>query len=389
MDKYKRVYAQINLDCICYNMQQMKNNISGNTKMIAVIKADGYGHGALPIARLVQDYDYVWGFAVATADEALILRRHNIKKPILVLGYVFSEHFDEIIKNDIRCAVFSLETARELSKAAVKADKNYSIHLKLDTGMGRIGFLPTDENIQIIKKIYKLPNISIEAVFTHFAKADETDKTSANMQLNKYVEFVQRLEQEGIEIPLKHCSNSAGIIDLKAANMDIVRAGISIYGLYPSKEVNRQNVKLKPALELKSHIVNIKEVPANTGISYGWTYITKEPRRVATIPVGYADGYPRSLSNKGYVLVNGKRAPIIGRICMDQFMIDITGIDDVKPYNMVTLVGQDNESRILVDELSELSGRFNYEFVCDLSKRIPRIYVKNNKIIETKDYFDE
>lgn len=389
MDKYKRVYAQINLDCISYNMQQMKNNISSNTKMIAVIKADGYGHGALPIARLIQDYDYVWGFAVATADEALILRRHNIKKPILVLGYVFSEHFDEIIKNDIRCAVFSLETAQELSKAAVKADKNYSIHLKLDTGMGRIGFLPTDENIQIIKKIYKLPNISIEAVFTHFAKADEADKTSANMQLNKYVEFVQRLEQEGIEIPLKHCSNSAGIIDLNAANMDIVRAGISIYGLYPSKEVNKQNVKLKPALELKSHIVNIKEVPANTGISYGWTYITKEPRCVATIPVGYADGYPRSLSNKGYVLVNGKRAPIIGRICMDQFMIDITGIDGVKPYNMVTLVGQDNESCILVDELSELSGRFNYEFVCDLSKRVPRIYVKNNKIIETKDYFDE
>lgn len=389
MDKYKRVYAQINLDCISYNMQQMKNNISSNTKMIAVIKADGYGHGALPIARLIQDYDYVWGFAVATADEALILRRHNIKKPILVLGYVFSEHFDEIIKNDIRCAVFSLETAQELSKAAVKADKNYSIHLKLDTGMGRIGFLPTDENIQIIKKIYKLPNISIEAVFTHFAKADEADKTSANIQLNKYVEFVQRLEQEGIEILLKHCSNSAGIIDLKAANTDIVRAGISIYGLYPSKEVNRQNVKLKPALELKSHIVNIKEVPANTGISYGWTYITKEPRCVATIPVGYADGYPRSLSNKGYVLVNGKRAPIIGRICMDQFMIDITGIDGVKPYNMVTLVGQDNESCILVDELSELSGRFNYEFVCDLSKRVPRIYVKNNKIIETKDYFDE
>lgn len=389
MDKYNRVYAEINLDSIAYNMEQMKNNISRSTKMIAVIKADGYGHGALPIAHLIEPYEYVWGFAVATADEALILRRHNIKKPILVLGYVFNEHYDEIIKNDIRCAVFSLETAKELSEAAARSGKIYSIHLKLDTGMGRIGFLPTDESIQIIKKIRELPYISIEAAFTHFAKADEADKTSANMQLNKYIEFIKKLEDEGIDIPIKHCSNSAGIIDMKEANMDIVRAGISIYGLYPSKEVDRQKVKLKPALELKSRIVNIKKVPAHTGISYGWTYTTKEPMCVATIPVGYADGYPRSLSNKGYVLVNGRKAPIIGRICMDQFMIDITGIDGVEPHNTVTLIGEDNERCISVDELSELSGRFNYEFVCDLGKRIPRIYTKNNKIIETKDYFDE
>lgn len=389
MNQYNRVYATVNLDAVEFNIQQMKANIEKDTQIIAVIKADGYGHGAVPIARLIEAYEYIWGFAVATAEEAFELRMNQIKKPILILGYVFPEHYNKLVELDIHFTVFGLEMARELSNIGAKQKKRVNIHLKLDTGMNRIGFQCIEESISTIKEINQLENISIEAVFTHFAKADEKDKESANMQLALYKSFVKKIEDSGITIPLKHCSNSASIIDIKEANMDAVRAGISIYGLYPSAEVCMNQVLLQPVLEWKSHIVHIKEVTPGSGISYGWTCITDKVTKVATIPVGYADGYPRSLSNKGWVLIRGKKAKILGRVCMDQFMVDVTDINGVQPNDEVVLIGKSENESILVEEMSEISGRFNYEFVCDIGKRVPRIFLRNNKVVETKDYYLE
>ncbi|MFA9377358.1 MAG: alanine racemase [Lachnotalea sp.] len=389
MDKYNRIYATVNLDAIANNMQQIKANIADKTKIIAVIKADGYGHGAVQIAHLIEDYDYIWGFAVATAEEASILNRNNIKKPILILGYVFDQHYPMLIEKEIRATVFTFEMAKEISDKATELNKKIMIHIKIDTGMSRIGFQCNDVSLMDIKKISELPNIEIEAVFTHFAKADEFDKTSANMQLKRYHDFVEEIENMGIRIPIKHCSNSAGIIDINAANMDVVRAGIIIYGLYPSPQVNRDKVKLIPAMELKSQIVHVKEVEPGTGISYGWTCTTDKLTKIATVPVGYADGYPRTLSNKGWVLIRGQKAPILGRICMDQFMVDVTHIEGVMPKDEVTLIGKDGDISISVEEMGDLSGRFNYEFVCDIGKRVPRVFNKNNQIVGTKDYFNE
>lgn len=387
MEKYSRVYAKIDLDAVTHNFREMRKNISPDTKMIAVIKADGYGHGAVPIGKLVQEYDYIWGFAAATAEEAFTLRRAGLVKPILILGYVFEEHYEELVRQDIRPAVFHYEMAKQLSDEACRQHKCFAIHLALDTGMTRIGFKDDDRSLEEIKKISKLPGIQIEGMFTHFARADETDKTSAKRQLSRYQAFADRLEQEGVKIPIRHCSNSAGIIEIPEANLNIVRAGITIYGIYPSDEVVRSKVVLHPVMELKSHISYIKMVDPGVEVSYGGTYVTSKPTRIATIPVGYADGYPRLLSNKGWVLIHGKKAPILGRVCMDQFMVDVTDIPEAEELDEVTLLGRDGEAFLPVETLSELSGRFPYEFVCDISKRVPRVYIKDGVVSEQKDFF--
>ncbi|EET61618.1 alanine racemase [Marvinbryantia formatexigens DSM 14469] len=388
MKNYSRVYAEIDLDAIAYNFESMHRNIHPSAGMIAVIKADGYGHGAVPIARLAEPLDYIWGFAVATAEEALQLRTAGIKKPVLILGYVFEEHYEELIRADIRPVVFKLSMAEQLSKEAVRQQKNAVIHIGLDTGMTRIGFPCTAESLLEIMLISRLPNIKIEGIFTHFARADETDKTSAQNQLEHFLKFTDSLKEKGVDIPLRHCSNSAGIIDMPYANLNLVRAGISIYGIYPSEEVCKENVPLKPAMALKSHITLVKEVEAGVAVSYGGTFVTKRKTRIATIPVGYADGYPRLLSNRGRVLIHGKSAPILGRVCMDQFMVDVTEIPQAQELDAVTLLGEDGESVLSVEELGGLSGRFPYEFVCDISKRVPRVYKKNGQVSEQKDFFD-
>ncbi|MDO4344396.1 MAG: alanine racemase [Eubacteriales bacterium] len=388
MKKYSRVYAQIDLDAVLFNFESMRRNISPETKMLAVVKADGYGHGAVPIARLMEDYDYIWGFAAATAEEALELRSAGIRKPVLILGYVFEEHYKELVKEDIRPVVFQYDMARKLSEEAVKQNRRTAVHIGLDTGMTRIGFADNEESLQTIKKIAKLPNLVIEGMFTHFAKADETDKTHAEGQLARYLAFADKLWKEGVRIPVRHCSNSAGIIDMKQANLDMVRAGISIYGIYPSSEVEKRNVPLKPVMQLKSHISYIKDVPAGVSVSYGGTFVTKRQSRIATIPVGYADGYPRLLSNKGRVLICKKSAPILGRICMDQFMVDVTDIPEARQLGEVTLLGCDGGENLPVEELSELCGRFPYEFVCGISKRVPRVYIRNGQVSEQKDFFN-
>ena len=389
MELFQRVRAEIDLDAIAENVQNMSEHINQKTQIIAVVKADAYGHGATPVAQLLAAYDYIWGFGVATAEEALSLRNSSITKPILILGYVFEEHYDLLTDQEIELVVFNYSMAQKMSEAAVRIGKSLKIHIAVDTGMTRIGFSDQESSGEIIREISKLPGLKLAGLFTHFAKADELDKTFSNTQLLRYEKFSAMLQAAGIEIPLHHCANSAGMLELAAAHMDVVRVGISLYGIYPSGEVSRNTVELKAAMSLKSRIIRIEEVAAGVPVSYGGTYVTDTRKRIATIPVGYGDGYPRNLSNRGWVLIHGKKAPILGRICMDQFMVDVTGIPEAAELDEVVLMGVSQGECLSVDTLSEQSGRFPYEFVCMLSKRIPRIYLQDKKVIATRAYFNE
>ena len=382
MKQHNRVYAEIDLDAIAYNMEQMRKRIGGDAKLIAVVKTDGYGHGAVPIAEMFEEFSYVWGYAVACLEEAVELREHGIKKPVLVLGCVFPDQYEDMLYYDIRPAVYTEEMAGAISETAVRLGKTANLHIKIDTGMGRIGFPVCEESADIIERISHLPNVRLEGMFTHFAKADETDKSYTMTQHERFMWMKEQIERRGVSIRYFDCDNSAGIIDLPDMRHDLARAGISTYGMYPSDEVKKEAVDLKPALRLVSHVTYVKEVAAGTPISYGGTFVAPEKMKVATIPVGYGDGYPRSLSNKGYVLIHGKRARILGRVCMDQFMVDVTDIPETKFMDQVILVGQDGSEHIMVEDLSALSGRFNYEFVCCLGKRIPRVYKRFGKITE-------
>lgn len=386
IDKYYRVYAAINLDNIYMNMQELKNNTADGTQMVAVIKTDGYGHGAVPVAKTIDDM--VAAYAVATIDEALNLRRHNITKPIYILGFIYEHRVKDAIINEIRMSVFDMRMAKIISDTATELGKKAYIHIKVDTGMSRIGFKADETSADVVKEISELPNIFIEGILTHFTASDSADKQKASEQLKDFLDFNEMLLQRGVDIKIRHCSNSAGIIDMPDANMNEVRAGIALYGLYPSEEVNKKAVLLRPALEIKSHVVFVKEVGPGTGISYGSTFVTTRDTKVATIPIGYGDGYPRNLSNKGYVIIKGVKCKILGRVCMDQFMVDVTGLD-VTEGDVVTLIGCDGNESITVEELAGLAGTFNYEFVCNLGKRIPRVYYRGNKIICTKDYFND
>lgn len=387
MKQYTRVRARINLDAIEANVESMKRNISGDAKMIVVIKADGYGHGGLQIAKLLADKEYIWGYAVATLDEAVVLRKGGIKKPVLVLGCIFPDQRECMIEHEIRMTVYTKEMAEEVSELAGRLHKKAYIHIKIDTGMSRLGFMPCEEDVSIIEEISALPNLILEGMYTHFSKADETDKTFTNKQLKEYLWVKRTLLERGVSFPYYHCSNSAGIIDMPEANQNLVRAGISTYGLYPSEEVRKENVPLQPAMELISHVAHVKWVERGTLISYGGTFAAKKKMKIATVPVGYGDGYPRSLSNKGYVLIHGKKAGILGRVCMDQLMVDVTDIPDVKYGDRIVMIGKDGKENLPVEILSDLSGRFNYEFVCNLGKRVPHEFLRHGEVIEQRDYF--
>ena len=371
---YPRVEAEIDLGAIRDNFAAMRGRLRDDTKMIAVVKTDAYGHGAVRIAEMMEPEAYIWGFAVATTEEAVELRRAGIRKPILCLGFVFPQDYDLLVRLQIRPATFKLSMARQLSEAASRAGMTLPVHLAVDTGMGRIGFQVCEGDADEAAEIAKLPNLKVEGLFTHFARADERDKGYTQEQFWKYCRFEQMLEERGVSIPLRHAANSASIMELPRTHLDAVRAGITIYGIYPSDEVDRNLMPMKPAMSLISHICYIKKVPAGTSISYGGTFVTERESRIATIPVGYGDGYPRSLSNKGSVLIRGRRAPIVGRVCMDQFMVDVTEIE-AEEFDRVTLLGQDGKDAVTADELGRLSGRFPYELVCDISKRVPRVYV--------------
>ena len=375
MKKFSRIRADIDLDAVLYNFENMKANIRPGCKITAVIKADGYGHGSVQIAELMEPYDYMWGFAVAAADEAFRLRRAGIRKPIMLLGYTFDEFYEDLIRENVRICVFDYETAVKVSDAAFTVKKKAIIHIALDTGMSRIGFRDNDASVAEIVKIAKLPNIQIEGLFTHFARADEVSIDPAVRQLERYDAFAEKVKNAGVDMPIHHVSNSAGIIRLREANKDMVRAGITVYGLMPSADVETDIVPLKPVMSLVSHISYVKNIEAGDEVSYGGTFKAEKTMRVATIPVGYADGYPRMLSGRGYVLIKGRKAPILGRVCMDQFMVDVTDIEGAARGDEVVLLGKQGDERITAEELGDISGRFNYELVCDISKRVPRNFI--------------
>lgn len=378
MEAFQRAYITVDLDVIGENIRNMQKRMHPGTGMLAVIKADGYGHGSVMLAKALSAMEGIKGFAVATYEEAEELIAAGISLPILILGYTFPYSYEAMIRDEIRPAVFREDTLEQLSEAAVKLQKNVKVHIKVDTGMTRIGIRPDESGLEFVKKASELQGIEIEGIFTHFARADETDKTKAEKQLTCFRQFVTQAEEVlGRTIPVKHCSNSAGILEMPEANMDLVRAGIALYGLWPSEEVSREAVPLKPALSFYSHVVYIKDVEAGREISYGGIFTAPKKMRVATVPIGYADGYPRALSNKGSVLIRGCFCPILGRVCMDQFMVDVTEVKEAREGDKVTLIGKDGEGEITAEELGELSGRFNYELVCNLNKRVPRIYLQN------------
>lgn len=387
LDYLNRVYLRIDLDRICENTKKIIEKVGTATKVMPVVKADAYGHGAIEVTKALSEIG-TYGFAVATVGEALALRRAGITKPILILDFVFPNQFETIIRNDIMLTVFQYGIAKSLNEAAKQMGTTAHIHLKVDTGMGRIGYIPNDESIEEIRRISELSNIEIDGIFTHFACADSADKTSMNTQLERFRNFVSKLELLGINIPTKHVCNSAAIVDMQDNFLNMVRSGIITYGLYPSDEVNKASLDVKPAMELHSVVINVKTINKGDTVSYGSTYVAEKPTVIATIPVGYADGYPRQLSNKGCVLIHGKRAKIVGRVCMDQFMVDVTDIPDVLIGDNVTLVGKDGDEFISCEEIGEISGRFNYEFLCCITRRVPRVYIRNGKTTKIVDYLE-
>ncbi len=364
------VWAEINLDHFRHNIQEIKKRYP-DTMIMAVVKADGYGHGAIQVAKAAL-LGGAERLAIAIVDEGVELRETGYEVPIQVLGGTAESQLEQVVDYDLIQTVFDLNTARILSKIAQEKGKKIKVHLKVDTGMGRVGVQP-DQAGEIAAEICALPNLELEGLMTHFATADEIDKSYTMKQVSKYRRALVDIEVQGIQIPIKHVANSATIIDLPDMKFDMIRPGIISYGLWPSDEVDH-TIDIKPVMEWKAKIIHIKEVPAETGISYGKTYITKEKVKVATLPLGYADGYSRHLSNKGYVLVKGKRAPILGRVCMDQYMIDVSGIEDVKVGDEVVLIGKQGNDFISAEEMASWIGTINYEVVCLVNKRVPRKY---------------
>lgn len=378
---YDNTYVAIDLDAIAQNFEAICEKV--NVPVMVVLKANGYGHGAIEIARLLDEYaDF---FGVSSVAEALELHNAGFTTPILILGHTPVDALPTVVEHGFRTTIFSLDDAKALSQEACHQGKAARFHFAVDTGMSRLGFQPTEESADICQVISKLPGIFPEGLFSHFATADCKDLTRAKLQADRFNGFFQLLKARGIKIPLRHMNNSAGLMNFDN-HYDMVRAGIVLYGLYPSDEVDPKLLKLKPSLSWYSRVSHISLLPAGREISYGGTYVTTAPTQVATIPVGYADGYSRSLSGKFYVLIHGKKAPILGRICMDQLMVDVTGIPEVKVGDQVTLVGKDGNEQITVEQIAEAAGSFNYEFVCDIGRRVPRYYIQNGQIRHTVHY---
>lgn len=380
---YFRTQAKIDLDAVEYNYNNTRAKLPHGCKLLGVIKADAYGHGAVELAKFLQSKcDF---FGVACIEEAVELKKADIKTPVLILGYVAPAFYDLVVKYDIRIPVFSYDTAKALSDEAIKQGKTVPFHFCIDTGMSRIGFQVNEESADVCKEICALPNIEAEGLFSHFATADESDLTKALAQREKYKAFVEMLENRGIQIPIKHLNNSAGIMNFDEY-FDMCRMGIILYGLYPSEEVDKSLLDIKPVMSWLTHISHIKTLEAGREVSYGGTFKTTEPRVIATIPVGYADGYPRCLSNKGRVIINGQYAPIVGRVCMDQFMVDVTDVDGAELDSTVTLVGKDGDAELSMEEVSNSAYSFNYELPCRVARRVPRTYYKDGKFIKATNY---
>lgn len=379
------VWAEVDLDILANNMREIKR-VSNSEEIIAIIKADGYGHGAVDIAPVLLE-NGANRFGVAVITEAIELRESGITVPIMILGFTPPTLYERILQYDIEQTMYSFSDAEALSKVAVSKNKIGKVHIALDTGMGRIGFLPNEESLQEIFNISKLPNIEVVGLFTHFSCADDFDKTYSQLQIKKYNEFNEKLLNLGVNIPIKHLSNSAAVIDLPTVHYNAVRPGIILYGYYPSQEVQKDKVKVKPVMSIKANIVHIKTLGKGEYISYGRTFITKRESIIATLPIGYADGFTRLLFEKAKVIVGGKLAPVVGRICMDQCMIDITNIEGVKVGDEVILIGEDGYNNVITaDDIANQLGTISYEVVCAVSKRVPRVYKKGGKIMKVRNY---
>ena len=385
---FHRVYAKIDLDAIEHNIDIIKEKLGGKQKLLLVVKADAYGHGAVELAREFENKaDY---FGVAEINEAAELRKNGITKPILILGFTAPAHFAAAIEYGITLTMFQPEMLRALSETAVKLGKTAKVHFAVDTGMSRIGWDVSEKSADEAAAAFRLPNIESEGIFSHFATADEADKSFARSQREEYEKFISMLRARGVEIPVKHINNSAGILEFDKC-YDMVRAGIIIYGLYPSEQVKTavgREIPLHPAMELITHISHVKTLPAGKSISYGATFVTARQTRVATLPVGYADGYPRALSGKGEVLIHGIRCPILGRVCMDQMMVDVSAVPSTEIGDPATLVGANGGDLISAEEVANAAYSFNYEFVCGISRRVPRVYYKSGARYKTVLHID-
>lgn len=384
MLEYQRCVAEINLDAIGHNIREIKARLNEGTRLLAVVKADGYGHGATETAQICL-YNGADELAVATLDEGLTLRSNNIFVPVLILGYTVESRLEDAVTNNLTQTVFSYELAKQLSDTAVRLGRTALAHISVDTGMSRIGFLPCEESLDEIDRIFELPNLEITGVFTHFSTADEADKSFTYTQFERFKYMTDGIEARGHKNLIRHCANSASIIDLPDMQLDMVRAGIIIYGMLPSGDVGT-DIDLIPAMSIKTHISYVKELPAGIGVGYGRKYYTDKLTKIATVPIGYADGYSRRLSNKARMLVNGEYANVIGNVCMDQLMLDVTHIKDVKMGDEVTVLGVCGDKAVSAEELGSLMGTINYEVVCCIGKRVPRVYIKNNAVLKTVAY---
>ena len=371
----------VDMDALASNMDAIQEK--AGVPVMAVVKADAYGHGAVQVARLLQDKCAF--FCVSSILEAMELRQAGLTKPILLLGYTPADAYPTAIRERIRPTIFRLEDALALSRAAQEAELPARFHFAVDTGMSRIGFQVTEEDADICAEISRLPGLYAEGLFSHFATADCADLTRARLQAERFAAFDEMLRKRGVNIPIRHLNNSAGLMNFKTP-YEMARSGIITYGMYPSDEVDQSLLSLRPALQWLSRVSHVKTLPAGREISYGGTYVTKADTVVATIPVGYADGYRRNLSGRFHVLIRGQKAPILGRICMDQMMVDVTAIPGVTVGDQVTLIGTDGDETITVEEIAARADSFNYEFVCGISRRVPRLYTKDGNIDHAVHY---
>ncbi|WP_315118982.1 alanine racemase [uncultured Clostridium sp.] len=378
------VWVEVNLDNLSHNMNEIKR-ISKSKEIIAAVKADAYGHGALDIVSTLLR-NGATRLAVAVVNEAVELRRGGVTCPIMILGFTPDRLIESLLRYDIEQTVYNYDLAERISSMAVENNKIAKIHIALDTGMGRIGFKCDLDGIEQVYKISKLPNIILEGLFSHFSSADEEDKSYTNMQFEKFNWFYNSLKEKGVNVNIRHIANSAAIIDLPETHLEAIRPGIIMFGYYPSEEINKEKIKLKPVMSLKTNIVHIKKMDAGEYISYGRAFKTERKSVIATLPVGYADGYTRSLFGKAKVIVNGKYAPVIGKICMDQCMIDITEVPNVNIGDEVILMGEGEGLNINAEQIAEEIGTINYEVICMISKRVPRVYLKNNEIVKIRNY---
>lgn len=385
-----RAWAEINLDAVINNIKQIRKITSPSAKIMAIVKADAYGHGFFEVASALANNGADF-FGVATVDEAIQLRNAGFSNPVLILGVIFRDDLEKIIQNDIMPVVFGYRFAKSISDTAVRLNKKAKIHIKLDTGMSRIGYVCSGSDsreriLDSICDIAALPNVEIDGIFSHFAKADEKERDYTKIQYDRFMDIVSALEDRGVHIPIKHICNSAGIIQYPEYHMDMVRSGIITYGLAPSSDVSVENLGLSPAMQLKSVVTNLKRIKVDTPVSYGGNYIAKPGTRIATVAIGYADGYSRLLSGKAEVLINGKRANVVGNVCMDQLMVDVTEIDDIKIGDEVILFGKSGNNIITVESVAELMGTINYETICVIGKRVPRVYIQDNKTVNVLNY---